>query len=148
MCILYSPHTIKPVFQLLVLPLAGSFCDRFSTTSTILFQMSDSYSSDSEYEEGDHYSDGEVSVSSQGSRRRTPSPKIQRKHRHRSRKSPSQSLSRSRERAEALRSTEQQDDHHPPGVAKIQLCSIHGNNLVPGSCQACKHCSHLVKGDM
>ena len=32
--------------------------------------------------------------------------------------------------------------------AKVQLCTVHGNNLVPKSCRAYKACSHMVRQNM
>ena len=29
--------------------------------------------------------------------------------------------------------------------AKVQLCTIHGNNLVPDVCNVCRHCTHFIK---
>ena len=32
-----------------------------------------------------------------------------------------------------------------PVSAKVQLCTIHGNNLVPDICNVCRHCTHFIK---
>ena len=30
-------------------------------------------------------------------------------------------------------------------MARIQLCSVHGNNLLPSSCQPCSAVAHMVR---
>ena len=62
----------------------------------------------------------------------------------------------SRDRSRRHRSPSQ--DSSPPvatadnddagNKAKIQLCTVHGNDIMPETCNACLHCSHFIKPDM
>lgn len=142
------------VLQMLVLPFAGEFLSDIHLTVFIFryysFRMSHSENDDYDYE----YSDGEATESSETDDSRYRG----RRRRHRDRpRSHSERRSRSRSRHSHSRrgpspATQPAHKSSEPGDcvdgARMTLCSVHKNNLVPATCKVCKHMTHIIKGDM
>ena len=118
-------------------------------------------SHDSDYDRSRSRSD------SRRPRRHRRSHRSRRRSRSRSLRSPSRGR---RGRSRSARSASHTSTSHPPPsvvqqtragstvqeevqvastlTAKIQLCTVHGNDLVPDTCNVCHHCSKFIKPDM
>ena len=72
-------------------------------------------------------------------------PRRRRRRRRRGKRSRRDRRSESEEEEVPDQTSPSTSDPSPPEPPKVQLCTVHGNDLHPSSCSACKHCSHMLR---